>query len=99
MERAELVEQRIAGACIPVSCQRFFLRGRYAGYFEVLQILKPGSSEQQQQQQQEGTPASTLADAVLRNLTSIEKYQSQHGQVVLEFSSAKEVSPWLQITR
>jgi hypothetical protein len=97
-ERSRKVQQREADACRPVYCQRLHPKNRYASYFAVTQILAADGSGELQEQQQ-GALANTLTSTVLDNLAVLKQRQSQHGLVVPQASSAKEVSPWLQMTR
>jgi hypothetical protein len=97
-EKSRTIQQRQADACVPVHCQRFFHHGKHAGYFAVLHTSNLESNSDQQERQTEA-PTGLLTDAVLRSLAVLEERQGQCSLVVPDTSSAKEVSPWLQMTR
>ena len=85
--------QRRADAFRAVSCQRFFRHGRHSTYFAISADASVGVGT-------EGAPVpNTLEDAVLRDLASLESAQHAQADGVLQIASAKETSPWLQLTR
>ena len=62
-------------------------------YFEVANSHPPDYTTRVQSQ------ADTLSSRVLQDLAVLEEQQRQGSQILLEVASAKEVSPWLELTR
>ncbi|KAK1809579.1 hypothetical protein LTR12_016055 [Friedmanniomyces endolithicus] len=89
----EEYRQRRADALSSVCCQRLFPAGKNSGYFEV----SLGDTEASQAEA-EGEPTS-LASIVRGELAVLEEAQHERAQVFRAFESAKEVSPWLELTR
>jgi hypothetical protein len=87
----EIVAKHLAEAMRHVRCQRFFLHGQHSGYLEVytsdLTISMSTIS------------SVSIAAEVRSELATLEGKRRKHGQVMHDSASAKEVSPWLQLTR
>ena len=98
-EREEY-QRRCASASRPVHCQRLFLSGTYASYYEVVPD-RPGPSEATAPEAEADTNREppSLADLVRGELATLEQAQSANDQVFRGFESKKEVSPWLELTR
>lgn len=79
-----------------VRCQRFFCHGPHAYYFEV-------RGEALQDEREDGPLSEaqlpSLADTVLQDLAAREEAQRRGDEWLHDLPSAKEPSPWLQLTR
>jgi hypothetical protein len=87
----EIVAKQLAKAMRDVRCQRFFLHGQHSGYFEVYTSDLTISMST--------VSSVSIAAEVRSELATLEEQRRKHGQVMHDSASAKEVSPWLQLTR
>jgi hypothetical protein len=71
--------------------QRFFLHGHHLGYFEVYTLDLTISMST--------VSSMSIATEMRSELATLEEQRRKHGQVMHDSASAKEVLPWLQLTR
>lgn len=90
-KREMMAERLHSSVRRPVHCQRLFASRHGSQYFEVLiDTARPTVDSTLQ------VPAK---NAILSELASLKKSQQLTGRVLVATSSAKEISPWLQLTR
>jgi hypothetical protein len=87
----EIVARQLAKAMRHVRCQRFFLHGQHSSYFVVYTSDLTISMST--------VSSMSIAAEVRSELAALEEQKRRHGQIMHDSASAKEVSPWLQLTR
>jgi len=96
-KRETVAERLQLGVRRPVLCQRLFSAGRDSHFFEV-QVDVPIDA-QRPTTNDSHNPTTSAKEAMMSELQELENKQQHAGSVFVATSSAKEVSPWLQLTR
>lgn len=87
--------QKRADVWRPVHCQRFFHTGRHTSHF----IVHPENRGENNASRCETSQPESIISAVLQDLAALERDQEKQSNVACDENSAKETSPWLQLTR
>lgn len=96
--KREMVAERLQiGVRRPVPCQRLFSAGNGSHFFEVQ--VDPQIGAQRLITSNSLDPIISAKQAMISEVEELEKKQQHAGNVFVTTSSAKEISPWLQLTR
>lgn len=96
-KREAIAERLQLGVRRPIPCQRLFSAGRGSHFFEVqvnaqMDAQRPTTSDSH-------NPTRSAKEAMISELRELENKQQHASSVFVATLSAKEVSPWLQLTR
>lgn len=96
-KRETVAERLQLGVRRPVPCQRLFSAGRGIHFFEVqvdlpIAVQPPTTSDSH-------NPTTSAKEAMMSELQELGNKQQHAGSLLVATSSAKEVSPRLQLTR